>query len=638
VRFGGRLEFFSRGNRWVISRGLGPADDVRAHSRSFAASMVDDWCNDVMTWPVMLELYEELMGASHRPPTSTDLEEWIKPRLRRAFEDGTFVATEVSLFEQTTRAKDEGVHGQATKIEPPLPPPPPRRPVALPKTLFSFAVRFVDELGSAISGVELTFVHGGAKDNGTTDGNGVARLEDSPVRTASVKVVDSKALRKALKPQWDQVRGGRKWLDETQGVTVARLMGDNLPSFDLVADKLRIVSVQPYVARARLIGGFFDTNKTFILPVGLDGIRGIVRMYAELPRSKMLIVGHTDTAGKPSYNDVLSLERAESLKDYLTDNVDGWLKWYADGVSEAKRWGTIEDRKMIATLPDASSREKTETPVRWFQRTRGLTVDGNAGPETRKTLIKEYMALDGTSLPGGIEVVAHGCGENFPRDATGDEVEDPDNRRTEVYFFDEVLGIQPPPSGKNSAKGSPEYPEWVRRSQRTDDFGGKDTFDIRLVSADGHPIPEATYVIQFADGSSRGGTLNGDGHATIDGAPEGPFTVEYPDQVDVRAKALAARIHAAMAARDTEVILGVLSQPADELGRVSDAYDRYFNDLTGQGLAEDAHAALGETEDGKCADHLIAAAGMPPHSGAIVVAYAETDVTRGSAATGAAVA
>jgi outer membrane protein OmpA-like peptidoglycan-associated protein len=186
----------------------------------------------------------------------------------------------------------------------------------------------------------------------------------------------------------------------------------------------------------------------------------------------MLVVGHTDTAGKPSFNDPLSLERAESLKDYLTDNVDGWLKWYATSVSDGKRWGAIEDRSMIAALPDAASREKTESPVRWFQRTRGLKVDGKAGPETRTALIKEYMALDGTSLPKGIELVAHGCGENFPRDATGDEVEDPDNRRTEVYFFDEVLGIQPPPAAKNSAKGSAQYPEWVRRSQRTDDFSG----------------------------------------------------------------------------------------------------------------------------------------------------------------------
>jgi disulfide oxidoreductase YuzD len=138
VRFGGRLEILSRGTRWVISRGLGLANDARALGRSLAPAKVDQWCNDVMTWPAMLELYEELTGVSHRPPTSTDVDEWIKPRLRRAFEDGTFVATELPLFERTTNAKDEGVHGQATKIEPPLPPPPPRRRVAPPKPFASW--------------------------------------------------------------------------------------------------------------------------------------------------------------------------------------------------------------------------------------------------------------------------------------------------------------------------------------------------------------------------------------------------------------------------------------------------------------------------------------------------------------------
>ena len=465
----GRVEVFSGGKRWVIAKSLSIGREQTASrvSPSIAASKVNEWCESTSTWPDMLELYEELAGDRFRPPTSAAIDEWIKPRLRRAFEDGELVIVESPLFEQTTKPAEEGVHGQRTKIDPPLPPPAPRRPVAPPKTLFSFAIRFVDEMGTAISDIELLFTHGGTKDDGTTDGNGVARLEDSPVRTATAKIVDAKALRKALKPRWDQARGDRKWLDESQA-TVVPLKGE-LPSFDLSADKLRIVSVQPHVTRIRLLGGFFDTAKSFAFPAVLDGLRSVVLDCLSHPAAALLIVGHTDSAGSPAYNDKLSLERADAIRDYLTDNVDGWLKWYGDGLPAEIRWGSAEDSLMILALPDAAARSPAQDTVRWYQETRGLTVDGIAGPKTRRALITEYMALDGTALPKKVEVVTHGCGENFPDVPAPDSTDTPQNRRVECFLFDRGLGVEPPPPGKNSAKGAPEYPEWCRRAKESRD-------------------------------------------------------------------------------------------------------------------------------------------------------------------------
>src|SRR5262249_13404881 len=98
-----------------------------------------------------------------------------------------------------------------------------------------------------------------------------------------------------------------------------------------------------------------------------------------------------------------------------------------------------------------------------------LSLDGVAGPETRRQLVAEYMAIDATSLPAGVEPVVHGCGENFPEDSLSDSPTDANDRRVEVFLFDAGLGVQPPPPGPNSGPGSPEFPEWVRRSQRTDD-------------------------------------------------------------------------------------------------------------------------------------------------------------------------
>ncbi|MEO5730748.1 MAG: amidase domain-containing protein [Byssovorax sp.] len=275
------------------------------------------------------------------------------------------------------------------------------------------------------------------------------------------------AVREAVRTRWSTIREGE--LITEADAKVLQLRQNVIRDVQLQANELRIISVQPHVARTRLLGGgFFDVSKSFLLPNGLDGIRAIVASYNQEPNARLLIVGHTDTAGRPDDNDLLSLERACALKDYLTDNAEGWLTWYGQVPSE-KRWGAKEDLLMLDSLPDASTRSLNEPTVRWFQRTRGLTVDGVAGPETRGQLITEYMALDGTSLPAGIEPIVHGCGERFPQDPTPDGVADPDNRRVEVFFFDGALGVQPPSPGRNSAPGAPEYPEWAKRSKRTDD-------------------------------------------------------------------------------------------------------------------------------------------------------------------------
>src|SRR5262249_49372999 len=141
--------------------------------------------------------------------------------------------------------------------------------------------------------------------------------------------------RKSLRARWDQPRGDRKWLDEGQGVTVVRYVAGSTPSFDLVADKLRIVSFQPARPRVRLVGMFFDTDKTFLLPSAMHGIRGIRRQYDLHPDSNLLIVGHTDTAGREQHNSSLSLERADAIAAYLTNDVPAWETLFRDDLSRA---------------------------------------------------------------------------------------------------------------------------------------------------------------------------------------------------------------------------------------------------------------------------------------------------------------
>jgi hypothetical protein len=124
------------------------------------------------------------------------------------------------------------------------------------------------------------------------------------------------------------------------------------------------------------------------------------------------------------------------------------------------------------------------------------------------------MALDGTSLPPGIEATIHGCGENFPDDVTANGVADPDNRRVEVFFFDGVLGIQPPSRGLNSEPGSLEYPEWVRRTRRTDDHiahDGPQMLALRLHDTNRRPLPQASALVAMTGGKTTPTSADGDG-------------------------------------------------------------------------------------------------------------------------------
>ena len=224
----------------------------------------------------------------------------------------------------------------------------------------------------------------------------------------------------------------------------------------------------PAVTCVGMRGMFFDSSKCFLLPSAARGMRKLVVLYEEHPKGELLIVGHTDTTGKPEYNDALSLERAKAVAAYLQDDVDSWLAWYGEGKPQAKRWGQREDLAMLGALPDANTHLAAPEPIKSYQQSRGLKDDGICGKDTRTQLITDYMALDGTSLPASITPVAHGCGENFPAVETADEVEQDENRRVELFLFD--AGIEPKPGGENSAAGSPEYAQWRGKTVRRYDF------------------------------------------------------------------------------------------------------------------------------------------------------------------------
>jgi outer membrane protein OmpA-like peptidoglycan-associated protein len=262
-------------------------------------------------------------------------------------------------------------------------------------------------------------------------------------------------------------------------------------------DARTVIEIPPQVYRGRLIGMFFDKNKAFLLPQAMHGIKGLASYFERHPDAQLLVVGHTDATGSDDYNVKLSVERAKAVAAYLKDDVDAWAAWFGDDKPDEKRWGTLELQRMLSALPDgqddkfysvdpptgrkdAATRDAVSSFQAWSNQTKGtsLSVDGDAGHATRPEIVRAYMALEGTSVPESTVVKTHGCGPFHPQDPTPQGVADPDNRRVEVFVFDDAIDPAPQTC---ASPGCSQYGEWVDRVVQTVDFGTADLDPTPLV-------------------------------------------------------------------------------------------------------------------------------------------------------------
>ncbi len=73
----------------------------------------------------------------------------------------------------------------------------------------SFEVRFVDEIGQAISRLEVEIAAGDRVESLTTNAAGVALLEGTTAGSGTVTVLEPAALEKILEPRWAKLRNGK---------------------------------------------------------------------------------------------------------------------------------------------------------------------------------------------------------------------------------------------------------------------------------------------------------------------------------------------------------------------------------------------------------------------------------------------
>ena len=241
-------------------------------------------------------------------------------------------------------------------------------------------------------------------------------------------------------------------------------------------DQSHTIIVPVGAACVRLEGMSFALNKAFLLPSALEGIRLLRHMYESMPQAELLVVGHTDRSGSAGRNASLSLQRAEAIVAFLADDADAWLRFYDDAMDYSRRWGEAEDIEMLRSLPRDHApyygphheTHSYEAAIIRFQEAHLLEPTGKADVATRRALIADYMALDGTTLPAETKVLAHGCGESFPRVDTADGEAAQENRRVEVFFFAE--GVDPRPGASTSDSSSTDYAAWLERVEEERTF------------------------------------------------------------------------------------------------------------------------------------------------------------------------
>ncbi|MGZ3454694.1 MAG: OmpA family protein, partial [Polyangiales bacterium] len=188
------------------------------------------------------------------------------------------------------------------------PPPPALGPEDTPEKTW-FEVKVVDVFGDPVSGAEVTFTQGSLKEKAKTNGNGVARWRDVEGSSfATAKLSNPKELKESLKEVW-----GKKEAKEGLEGEKLSVLDDDL-STSLESEKPAVIVLYKPLARVRLIGMHFDTNKCFLRETAMNCIQHLVDVYDKYPNGKLLVVGHTDTTADDAYNLDLSVERAEAIK------------------------------------------------------------------------------------------------------------------------------------------------------------------------------------------------------------------------------------------------------------------------------------------------------------------------------------
>jgi len=469
-----------RGTNWRIDLGGTPYEVwLRGYSPPISdfltlarQPMLPDWAaKEVARYLDVPEVRDRMVRALRRldiEPKDNELEE----AMTRAF-----IGRKLTLVRHIAKVYDPS---KIKGLQPEEPSPfgrvghPPLKPNPPPENGPTwFELRLLDEIGEPLANVMVRLRVGSVAQSIKTDADGLARMESKDgLSFGTGQIDDVRSVRDILGERWAGVRPQQPLENAADRTFVTCPNGSNtgFPTCQLVKQTTHTVVVRPDISLVRCSGMIFEPNKFFPIP-NLE-VSKLQPLVDQNPKGTLLVVGHAESAGGTEGHVSLSLERARTIAAWLRRDVDAWLRNYGSTVAEERRWGKMQDQFMLGEIlrrtPDAPTPGRER--VRWFQRSRGLAVDGIIGDETRKTLIVETMAHSGLVVPNAMAVEVLGCGDTFPMEEATSE-----DRPIELLFFNDGLGILPRPSGPTSVE---EYPEWIRRAR-----------DVRVI-AGGRPSPK----------------------------------------------------------------------------------------------------------------------------------------------------
>jgi outer membrane protein OmpA-like peptidoglycan-associated protein len=196
-------------------------------------------------------------------------------------------------------------------------------------------------------------------------------------------------------------------------------------------------------------GVTFEFDKSFIRPSVAPHMEKLDAALKKFPDAKLMVYGHTDRVGGEEYNKILSERRAESAYAFVTDQPAIWEKLY-----NKENWGLGPIQEILTDLGfdpgpiDGKDGPQTQAAVKEYQASKGLTVDGKAGPATRKQLFLDYMTGKHDVKAEDSQFIHNkfmGCGEFNPvvppnenelaKGGRGQPPGNEPNRRVVFYLF-----------------------------------------------------------------------------------------------------------------------------------------------------------------------------------------------------------
>ena len=327
-----------------------------------------------------------------------------------------------------------------------------------------FELTVLDEVGTPIEGLEIVFRIDGKRRVVSTDGSGVARVDDVFQSFTTAAPRSAEAVREKMKPRWTEPRTPKRFEDPS--IEVRELDDDITATLSLESEKPFTLVIAPYFRCHEIPGAHFTFGRSFVRSDALTGLAAIAEDLLDDDGCKAMIFGHTDLAGDERVNKELSERRARALHALFTHDHAAWMQLWSgkgDGKHWREKWRLDEAQHMLNALgvTDDAGRKLPEHGKRDASTKQGIhrfqAGDYPDKPAEQAPLARsDYLGDDGlrelflayakriTRKPipassfadiGGSAFM--GCGEFNPLSVAAKDLE---SRRAVVFVFDTAAG------------------------------------------------------------------------------------------------------------------------------------------------------------------------------------------------------